>query len=104
MAVDLHADTAEKTAAACVEIGVEAHGLACDVTDADAVAALAERVHDDFGPLDVLVNNAGVGMSARLTDMTVDDWRWIRGVNLDGVVHGCHAFGRRCSSGAGATW
>ena len=32
-------------------------------------------------------------MSARFADMTVDDWRWIRGVNLDGVVHGCHAFG-----------
>ena len=45
------------------------------------------------GPLDVLVNNAGVGMSARFADMTVDDWRWIRGVNLDGVVHGCQAFG-----------
>ena len=45
------------------------------------------------GPVDVLVNNAGVGMTGRFADMSVDDWRWIRSVNLDGVVHGCAAFG-----------
>jgi NAD(P)-dependent dehydrogenase (short-subunit alcohol dehydrogenase family) len=93
IAVDVDGDAAGKTAAACGENGPEAHGLVVDVGDADAVAALAERVHGTWGPLDVLVNNAGVGMSARLTDMTVDDWRWIRAVNLDGVVHGCMAFG-----------
>jgi NAD(P)-dependent dehydrogenase (short-subunit alcohol dehydrogenase family) len=93
LAVDLHADTAEKTAAACGELGREAHGLACDVADLDAMRVLAGRVHGDHGPLDVLVNNAGVGMSARFADMSVDDWRWIRSINLDGVVHGCHMFG-----------
>ena len=54
---------------------------------------LAERVAADHGPLDVLVNNAGVGMSGRLAEMSIDDWRWIRAINLDGVVHGCQAFG-----------
>jgi 2-hydroxycyclohexanecarboxyl-CoA dehydrogenase len=93
LAVDLHADTAEKTAASCDEVGPEAQGMACDVADLDAVQALAARVHAEHGPLDVLVNNAGVGMSSRLTDMSVDDWRWIRSINLDGVVHGCHTFG-----------
>jgi NAD(P)-dependent dehydrogenase (short-subunit alcohol dehydrogenase family) len=92
VAVDLRADTAEKTAVACGEIGPEATSDTCDVADLDAVVALAARVHAG-GPLDVLVNNAGVGMSARFTDMAIDDWRWIRDVNLDGVVHGCHAFG-----------
>src|SRR3546814_15745193 len=55
--------------------------------------ALAERVHDDHGVLDVVVNNAGVGMSGRLADMSLDDWEWIRSINLDGVVHGCRLFG-----------
>jgi NAD(P)-dependent dehydrogenase (short-subunit alcohol dehydrogenase family) len=93
IAVDLDADTADKTAVACAEVGPEARALACDVADLDAVRALADRVHDEDGPLDVLVNNAGVGMSARLADMTDADWRWIRGINLDGVVHGCRTFG-----------
>ena len=92
VAVDQHLDAAEKTAAACAEVGPAGHPMACDVTDAGAVAALAGRVQEDLGPVDVLVNNAGVGMSAHLTDMTIDDWRRIRDVNLDGVVHGCHAF------------
>jgi NAD(P)-dependent dehydrogenase (short-subunit alcohol dehydrogenase family) len=93
VAVDVDRDTAEKAAAACGEVGPEAIGLACDVSDYDAVVALADQVARDIGPLDVLVNNAGVGMSGRLTDMSIDDWRWIRNVNLDGVVHGCRAFG-----------
>ena len=92
LAVDLHIDTAEKTAAACAEVGREAHGLVCDVADLAAMRALAEEVESEHGPLDVLVNNAGVGMSARFGDMSIDDWRWIRSINLDGVVHGCHVF------------
>jgi len=91
--VDLCRETAEKTAVACGEIGPEATPLECDVTDDTAVTALAARVAADVGPLDVLVNNAGVGMSGRLTDMTIDDWRWIRSVNLDGVLQCCLAFG-----------
>lgn len=93
LAVDLDGDAAEKAAVMCGEIGPESHGLACDVGDPDAVAALAERVHGTWAPLDLLVNNAGVGLSSGLADMTVDDWQWIRRVNLDGVVHGCLAFG-----------
>ncbi len=93
LAVDQHGETAEKTALACREVGPEAHDLTCDVTDADEVRALAERVEADHGGIDVLVNNAGVGMTGRFADMSLDDWRWIRAVNLDGIVHCCHAFG-----------
>jgi NAD(P)-dependent dehydrogenase (short-subunit alcohol dehydrogenase family) len=93
VAVDVCGETAEKTALACGEAGLDAEAMACDVSDNDAVVALAARVAAEVGPLDVLVNNAGVGMSARLTDMALDDWHWIRGVNLDGVLHCCLAFG-----------
>ncbi|HEY8523639.1 MAG TPA: SDR family NAD(P)-dependent oxidoreductase [Acidimicrobiales bacterium] len=93
LAADIDGDAAAKTAVACGAVGPEAEGVQCDVGDADAVAALAERVHVERGPLDVLINNAGVGISGRLGDMSVDDWRWIRRVNLDGVVHCCLAFG-----------
>jgi 2-hydroxycyclohexanecarboxyl-CoA dehydrogenase len=86
---DIDLEAAEKTAALCAEAGGTGRAERCDVTDAAVVAALAER----NGPVDVLVNNAGVGMTGRFADMTVDDWRWIRSVNLDGVVHACAAFG-----------
>jgi 2-hydroxycyclohexanecarboxyl-CoA dehydrogenase len=89
VSADIDGDAAEKTAALCAERGGAGRAESCDVTDAAAVAALAERT----GPVDVLVNNAGVGMTGPFADMTVDDWRWIRSVNLDGVVHACAAFG-----------
>src|SRR5581483_9480314 len=90
---DLDVEAAEKTAAICDERGGHGRPERCDVTDAAAVAALAQRIAQGTGPVDVLVNNAGVGMTGRFADMTVDDWRWIRSVNLDGVVHSCAAFG-----------
>jgi 2-hydroxycyclohexanecarboxyl-CoA dehydrogenase len=66
---------------------------AVDVANQEAVAAMAARVADEHGPLDVLVNNAGVGMSARFLAMSPQDWDWILGINLMGVVRGCQAFG-----------
>ena len=93
MAADINLASAEKTAADCSERAGGAEPLLLDVADWDAVVDVAEKVRADHGALDVLVNNAGVGMSGRLTDMSVEDWRWIRSINLDGVVHGCRAFG-----------
>ena len=88
--VDLHLDAAEKTAAACEEAGApSASAHRADVADRAQLAALAEEVEVPG----VVVNNAGVGMSGRFTDMSLDDWEWIRGVNLDGVVNGCAVFG-----------
>ncbi len=94
VSVDLDGEAAEKTAARCAEAGAAGAGAhTVDVADRPAMEALAHRVHLEHGPLDVLVNNAGVGMSGAFADMSAEDWTWIRGVNLDGVVNGCAAFG-----------
>jgi 2-hydroxycyclohexanecarboxyl-CoA dehydrogenase len=90
--VDIDGDTAQATADACARPGT-AH--VCDVADARAVAALAERVETDEGPVDVLVNNAGVGVAGPFLDYSLEDWEWLRSINLDGVVHGCREFGAR---------
>lgn len=93
LAVDLDEVTAKTTAALCVDAGVESVAYTCDVRDRGAVADLASQVEREHGAVDILVNSAGVGMSGRFLDMSLDDWEWIRSVNLDGIVHCCHAFG-----------
>jgi NADP-dependent 3-hydroxy acid dehydrogenase YdfG len=62
-----------------------------DVADRAAIAAFADDVHARAG-VDVVVNNAGVALGGAFVDTSLDDWDWLLGVNLRGVVHGCHAF------------
>jgi NAD(P)-dependent dehydrogenase (short-subunit alcohol dehydrogenase family) len=93
VAVDIDADSAEATVAAASGEGGRAHAYTCDVADADAMLALAARIEEERGAVDALVNNAGVGIAAPFLDTTLDDWQWLRSINVDGVVHGCQAFG-----------
>lgn len=90
---DLDPDTATGTADACRAAGVDAWVLPFDVADGDAVTDAAAQVQADHGALDILVNNAGVGLSGPFLDTKLDDWDWIMGINVMGVVNGCHAFG-----------
>ena len=69
-----------------------ATGIQCDVSSAESVGALATEVVERFGSAHVLVNNAGIGPMGRIADLTLDDWKWMIGVNLWGVIHGIHAF------------
>lgn len=64
-----------------------------DVSDWTAMQRLADRVHQNYGVLDILINNAGVAASGKFLDTPIDDWNWVMGINLMGVVHGCKAFG-----------
>ena len=84
---DIEEPVLRRTAA---EIG--ATGIATDVSDWASVRALAERVRQDTGAVHVVCNNAGVGPMGRIGDLSIDDWRWILGVNLWGVIHGVQAF------------
>lgn len=107
LCADIDSAAAERTAQACAQSGPEqaerpeqskqpehtGRAYAVDVADQDAVTEMATRVADEHGSLDVLVNNAGVGMSGRFLAMAPEDWDWILGINLMGVVHGCQAFG-----------
>jgi NAD(P)-dependent dehydrogenase (short-subunit alcohol dehydrogenase family) len=56
------------------------------------MSALAEVVHGTVGVVDVLVNNAGVGHGGGIVDSPLTDWDWVLGINLGGVIHGCHFF------------
>jgi 2-hydroxycyclohexanecarboxyl-CoA dehydrogenase len=89
---DIDGDAALATAEECAG-GASSHR--CDVSDAAAVHALAEAIEARQGPVDVLVNNAGVGIGGPFLDASVEDWDWLMGVNLNGVAYGCRAFGAR---------
>ncbi|MEV7078547.1 SDR family oxidoreductase [Streptomyces sp. NPDC093516] len=96
VAVDRNAEAAARTAEACRRAGAPgAWAETADVSDEQAMEALAERVTGTHGVLDVLVNNAGIGLSGSFFDTTTEDWRKVLDVNLWGVIHGCRLFGRR---------
>jgi len=64
---------------------------ALDVRDAPAVAALVTATHQRHGRLDVMVNNAGIGVGGEVEELTVAHWDRVIDVNLRGVVHGVAA-------------
>jgi NAD(P)-dependent dehydrogenase (short-subunit alcohol dehydrogenase family) len=82
-------------AAAAEEIrglGRDAFAQRVDVADAAQMAAFAEAVHGRVEAVDILMNNAGVAIGGPFQATSLEDWDWILGVNLKGVVHGCHYF------------
>jgi len=89
---DLDPAGAEAVAAGIRATGGEAEAMEVDVTDAAAVDRLAAGTVERFGRVDVLCNNAGVSTFNLMRDQTLDDWRWVFGVNLWGVVHGLQSF------------
>ncbi|WP_437077584.1 SDR family oxidoreductase [Streptomyces sp. enrichment culture] len=96
VAVDRDADAALRTAGEARARGaVDAWAETADVADERAVEKLAERVTAAHGVVDVLVNNAGVGLGGSFLDTTTEDWKRVLDVNLWGVIHGCLHFGRR---------
>ncbi|MFK4118072.1 SDR family oxidoreductase [Streptomyces longwoodensis] len=96
IAVDRDGESAARTAEMSRRIGApEAWAETVDVSDAEAMEKLAEKVHSELGVLDVLVNNAGIGLSGSFFATTPEDWRRVLDVNLWGVIHGCRLFGAR---------
>jgi NAD(P)-dependent dehydrogenase (short-subunit alcohol dehydrogenase family) len=89
---DLDGAEAEVVASGIRAAGGDAAAVNVDVSDAAAVDQLAAATLDRFGRVDVLCNNAGVSTFNLLRDQTLDDWRWVFGVNLWGVIHGLQSF------------
>ncbi|WP_405931780.1 SDR family oxidoreductase [Streptomyces sp. NBC_00827] len=96
VAVDRDAEGAARTAEMSRLIGSpEAWAETVDVSDEQAMEKLAEKVATEYGVVDVLVNNAGIGLSGSFFDTTPEDWKKVLDVNLWGVIHGCRLFGKQ---------
>ncbi|MEV5433555.1 SDR family oxidoreductase [Streptomyces sp. NPDC052701] len=95
VAVDRDAGAAVRTAGLSRLAGAPAaFAETADVSDARAMEELAQKVATEYGVVDVLVNNAGIGLSGSFFDTTPEDWKKVLDVNLWGVIHGCRLFGR----------
>jgi NAD(P)-dependent dehydrogenase (short-subunit alcohol dehydrogenase family) len=68
------------------------HAIKHDVMDRDGWERTAEEIEKKFGGLQVLVNNAGVGLQAPASTGTYKDWEWGLGVNLWGPINGIHTY------------
>ncbi len=84
-----------QTAARCRELGSQAATHCVDVASREQMASFAAKVHAEHSAVDVLFNNAGVGVAGDFLATDLDTWDWIIGVNLKGVIHGCHFFGQK---------
>lgn len=90
--VDLRPEGLEETAALVRAAGRTVTTHLADVADAAAMSDLPGEVLDAHGACHVLVNNAGVTAAGPFEAESLEDLRWIVGINLWGVVHGCRAF------------
>lgn len=71
----------------------EVSGVVADVSNPDSVDALAEQVFSQYGECNLLFNNAGVAApSLNIWETKPNDWKWVHGVNVMGVVHGIQSF------------
>lgn len=89
---DVNTAGVAETAALCEKAGAEVRHYVLDVADRDAVYQHAEQVASEFGQVNLVINNAGVALTATVEEMTWDDFDWIVGINFWGVMHGTKAF------------
>jgi NAD(P)-dependent dehydrogenase (short-subunit alcohol dehydrogenase family) len=92
MLADLDQARLDSAAEQVRALGVEAEGVVCDVASEAQMRSGAEATIARFGKVHIIVNNAGVATSGAAGSIPMDDWRWITGINLMGVVHGTEIF------------
>jgi 3-oxoacyl-[acyl-carrier protein] reductase len=90
---DINAEAAEKSAAELAGEGGTAAGMRCDVTSEDEVGALVARAAEQFGSVDVMVNNAGITRDGTMRKMSIEDFRAVLDVHLVGSWLGTRAAG-----------
>lgn len=84
---DVRQPGVDEAVRACQALGAQAVGHVMDVTQRAMVDAVVKQVKDQFGRIDVLVNNAGITQDARLQKMTLEQFDRVIDVNLRGVFH-----------------
>ncbi len=92
---DVVEDRLDKAVADCRAEGLDAHGSPFDVTNPEQVAAAVARVEAEVGPIEILVNNAGLQIRAPLEEFPIESWNKLIAVNVTGVFVVSQAVARR---------
>jgi len=89
---DVQQDALDRAAVEMQDAGAQVLAIRVDVSNADAMQALGQAVQARFGAPHFVFNNAGVGCGGLIWENTLQDWNWVLGVNVMGVVHGVRVF------------
>ncbi|HEP1353188.1 TPA: gluconate 5-dehydrogenase [Streptococcus pyogenes] len=80
---DIKQELVDKGVAAYRELGIEAHGYVCDVTDEAGIQQMVSQIEDEVGVIDILVNNAGIIRRTPMLEMAVEDFRQVIDIDLN---------------------
>ncbi len=89
---DIEIPVLEEAVAELKELGFEAMGVYCDVSDLASVEEMKNQIEETFSNPKIVCLNAGVGFGSPLSEATISDWEWVVGVNLWGIINGLHTF------------
>ena len=89
-----NAERCEQAASELESLGVRALGLGCDVRDRDSIARVVDETVEQFGRVDILVNNSGTSWGASPEDIPLEGWQKVIDVNLTGAFLFAQAVGR----------
>ena len=90
--IDVQQDTLDAASAKLQAAGAQTMAFRLDVSDAAQMEAMAQKVKAHWGAPHLVLNNAGVGSGGLIWENTTQDWDWVLGVNVMGVVHGVRLF------------
>lgn len=80
---DIKQELVDKGVAAYRELGIEAHGYVCDVTDEAGIKQMVSQIEDEVGVIDILVNNAGIIRRTPMLEMAAEDFRQVIDIDLN---------------------
>ena len=81
---DIKQELVDKGLAAYAELGIKAHGYVCDVTNEDQVNAMVAQIEQEVGPINILVNNAGIIKRIPMHEMSAAEFRQVIDIDLNG--------------------
>lgn len=89
---DVDTEGLAETVNRCEGYGAKVSSTRVDVANRDEVFDWADAIVDEFGRVNLIVNNAGVALGANIAEMDIADFEWLMSINFWGVVHGTQAF------------